>query len=219
VITLDEKRVDWLYAHFQAISAAGNHYLVILALVVGFTFAAFLSGSESFTVPLLELTVARDAVMSASILIGGFFFVAYCGSYDMGEEILKRLCTVLHCEYEDLALVDTHPNPIDFARYVRPAAVQSRGFIARLLEALLYPSVLMLGLFWFTILAVLEMFFRPVRGAALVLYCFSLVILWFAWGRARPFFTRRWRAFLAAEQRRKLAAAEVSTCAAPRSST
>jgi hypothetical protein len=198
--TLEEKRVDWLYEHFQAISAAGNHYLLILALVAGFSLAGLLSNGESFYVPILGLTIDRDLVMSGSILIGAFYFVAYCGNYDKGEATISRLCDELKCEYEDLEFIDKNPNPIDFARYVRPAAAQQRGYFARLLAALLYPSILILGLAWFTALSLSELFFRAIQGAPLVIYALAILTLWFAWGRAKPFFSRRWQTFIAFER-------------------
>src|SRR5436190_463090 len=137
--TLGAKKVDWLYEHFQAISQASNQYFYALGVVTAFSLAAFLSTEQAFTVPIIDLLLPRDLVMSSLTLVGAFLVVAYCGNYDKGEATIQSLAEVLRCQYEDLECIDSHPNVFDFAKYARKDTVDCRWLIARFSVAMLYP--------------------------------------------------------------------------------
>jgi hypothetical protein len=200
--TLAEKEAEWLYEHFQAISHAADRYIAILGFLTAFSFAVILAPQNSYKVPVLELEVTRDILLAAMSLIGGFVFVAYCGTFDKGETTLTALAASLSCGYEDLWFVDTHPTIVDFARELRDQDRDKRVRADRFLSAMLYAILLGLALVWLTLVPLLGLFESGQSTLHRFLYAIALLCLVAAWRRAKVFIGRRWRTFRAQEKAR-----------------
>jgi hypothetical protein len=201
--TFDDRRADWLYEKFQAISKAQNNYLYLLLFFSAFSFITFDGAAVNPHVSLFGITVHRTLVLSGSALIGAWLIVAYCGNYDMGEATLMQLAKCVSCNYEDLSLVDTHPNLFDFSQYARPARAEHRGVLSRCSVRLLYPAALFLAWCWFVFLTLAELIDPGGLWAAKILCLIALITLLVAFRRLSDFVGRRWRTFIATEEARK----------------
>jgi hypothetical protein len=198
--SIEDLRAEWLYGHFQAISAACNHYLAALLICFAFALAGAISTVTLFTVPILGLAVARNVALSFDIMAFGFLMVSFCGCYDKGEATLNLLAAEVGCEYEDLNAVDTHPNPIDFAQFVNQKAMAKRSLVSRFLALLLYPFLLIIGIASCSFIAAREVATGQLSIVPTLLYVAAATSLFFAWKRLLPYFGRRLRHFLASER-------------------
>ncbi|MHB1327685.1 MAG: hypothetical protein ACYC2K_05725 [Gemmatimonadales bacterium] len=209
VATLDRYRVEWLYAHFKGISAAGNRYLTLLLTVTALSLATFFSTASGVKAPGLDVAVEREMLLAASGLIGTILCIAYFGSYDKGAQALLALSDALGCEYGDMWLADPTPNVIDFVRYVHPDAAAKRVLWKRALEAMLYPIALVVMLTWFTVLSTSAVFLGTHRDTWVYVGAVGMFAAFVGWKRAEPFGMARWRTFRATEKERVRAASEV----------
>jgi hypothetical protein len=99
--------VEWQYAHFQAVSRAGNRYAVLLGscVVLGWLVLASRPGA-----------IPSDAILSLVALSGVAGTLAFCGQHRRGRQVVAQ---IKGTTTGDLESIDEHPSMLDFFRYAR----------------------------------------------------------------------------------------------------
>jgi hypothetical protein len=194
---LDEKRAEWLYAHFQAISRTSERLLVLFGLLFVCALAEWRSDAAIIEFPFIKVGVGRELLLGCTLLSAAFTAVAFFGNYDMGEHALIALSKALGCEYEELWFVDTNPTIIDFAKFRRRQSAAKRGVVSGLSAALLYPLVFLGALTWMSVLLPYEAFMRTMTPMEILPFVLAVPTMYVAWDRAIEYTRRRWRTFVA----------------------
>jgi hypothetical protein len=198
---LDEKRVEWMYEHFQGISRLSDRLLVLFGVLVVSAMAVWLSDDAKIELPFIKVSAGRDALLGCLIASGAFTLVAFFGNFDMGEAAVTALAEECECGYEDLWFLDTHPTLIDFAKF-RRHGTRERKLPARFAAALLYPIALLGALSYLTFLWGYEVFMRHMGIVEVLAYFLGVPALWVAWDRGGEYFSRRWKTFWRTERER-----------------
>jgi hypothetical protein len=201
--TLSEKKVEWLYDHFQAVSRISDRILVLIAILFVSAMAVFQSMTPKVELPFLKVDVGREILLGCLLLSIGFLFVAFFGNYDVGEKALDALESELECDRAEIWFIDTHPTLIDFARHRREQRERERGLAARAASALLYALTLMLALFWVTGLLLFELWRSSMTVLDFLPFFLALPMFWVAWDRGLEYWLRRWRTFWQSESLRQ----------------
>lgn len=202
--TLDDKRVDWLYQHFQGITKRSDQFLVLFGILFVSAVAVLSSSNDPIELPFLKVEAGRETLLGCTILSAVFTLVAFFGNYDYGERALLELCKAINCEYEDIWFIDTHPTIVDFARHRRDAASNKRRLPARASAALLYPLLLLSALAVLSAIWAHEVWLRSMSLLEAAPYILALPVLYVAWDRGMEYIGRRWKAWRAAEVKRQV---------------
>jgi hypothetical protein len=202
--TIAEKRVEWLYEHFQAISRLSDRILVLFGILFVSSLAVWQSSDQIIELPFLKVNAGRQVLLGCTILSSVFLLVAFFGNYDKGEATLDALCGELGCSWTDIWFVDTHPTLFDFAQFRRPEVARKRWLPARVGAALLYPLALLSGLAWLTYVFGYELFVRQMSKMETVPYLLTLPLLYVAWHRGGEYLWRRLKSFVRTERQRRV---------------
>jgi hypothetical protein len=201
---MHELEVQWLYAHFQAISRASNLYLYGLGLVIAISYLAFDSDSAPIAFQYLDRKISPDLLLSVSSFCGAFLLLAFFGAYDKGEHALHRLCAKLKCKYEELDYVDLHPNVFDHARHARDVKSRRRSLISRLSVSLLSSVTAIAVWGWLVFVVIHSLSYQKTPIAPTIFFLLTIFALWAAAVKGVDYVSRRWRTFLADERARRV---------------
>lgn len=201
--TLKEKRAEWLYEHFQAVTQRSDRYFALFGILLLSATALWLTPEGAVELPFIKVTAGRQLLIGCVLVAALFTFIAFCGNFDHGEFTLNQLAAELGCDYEDLWLVDTHPTIVDFAKYRRQEVADKRGILGRLSVAMLYPLILIAALTWLMFIWAHESFFREMTLLESVPYLIVVLMLYPIAHRGYEYFVRRWRAFIFSEKARR----------------
>jgi hypothetical protein len=200
---LDQRRIDWLHAHFCGISHASNRYLTLLLTTATLSLATFLSSAEKVKAPGFDIEVTRQHLLSVAGLAGLVLCVAYCGNYDKGRHTLGELAKATGYGYGELWIADPAPNLIDFLRFANPTAAVRRNRLDRFLEAMLYPLAIATLLAWFSLLSVLSVITGSGGDSWAWIGGAGVATALFAWRRFVPFIELRWSTLREGESARR----------------
>jgi hypothetical protein len=202
VTSLPDKRIEWLYEHFQGITKRSDQLLVLFGVLFVSAVAILASSSDPIELPFIKLAAGRQTLLGSTLLSAAFTLVAFFGNYDYGERALEALSSALGCDYEEVWLVDTHPTIIDFARYRRAEVATKRRWLARASSALLYPLILVSSLAWLSAIWAHEVWLRDMSLLEATPYVLAGPVFYVAWDRAFEYLRRRARAFRTSETSR-----------------